>query len=302
MPKPKSYTNTTTTKRRASFLPPEASQVLKSWFMQHIQCPYPTRQDKEYFKQTLGLTPVQIQNFFKNARKRCHTKFNSRPLKTASIKKKRYTRNGAARAQSRVPKKTKKTPLKILNSYESNVESPTNESNIVGSELTAIVIRAIPSLSTRSQNKSLNERSIEEQLEIIELAKSTPARRRKKRSVKLLCKEEPIPSISNHFEQMPHQNVYQDIRDSTSKLCSNNSLNEIENQLSIITYSQLPIITQDFSTEPIASEFTLLDDTAINTKLAFTMKIYYLQKYHFKMIHYWIKYLQRFNVSKNRKL
>jgi len=169
-----------------------------------------------------------------------------------------------AHAQSRVPKKTKKTPLKILNSYETKVESPTNESNIVGSELTAIVIRAIPSLSTRSQNKSLNERCIEEQLEIIELAKSTPTRRRKKRSVKLLCKEEPIPSISNHFEQMPHQNVYQDIRDSTSKLCSNNSLNEIENQLSIITYSQLPIITQDFSTEPIASEFTLLDDTVIN--------------------------------------
>jgi len=87
----------------------------------------------------------------------------------------------------------------------------------------------------------------------------------KKRSVKLLCKEEPIPSISNHFESTAPQNVCQDIIDSaTSKLCSS-SLHEIENQLSIVTYSQLPIITQDFSTEPIASEFTLLDDTVINT-------------------------------------
>ncbi|KAF0977153.1 hypothetical protein FDP41_003806 [Naegleria fowleri] len=57
-------------KQRKHFLPTNATEVLKDWFLEHIQHPYPSGQEKQALSQQTGLSYVQVSNWFTNTRKR----------------------------------------------------------------------------------------------------------------------------------------------------------------------------------------------------------------------------------------
>lgn len=50
-------------------LPKKAVSILKTWFLNNIEHPYPTGELKETFSTTTGLTKKQIENWFINTRK-----------------------------------------------------------------------------------------------------------------------------------------------------------------------------------------------------------------------------------------
>lgn len=50
-------------------LPKKATDVLKSWFLNNIQNPYPSHDAKEVLSKMTGLSKKQIQNWFTNSRK-----------------------------------------------------------------------------------------------------------------------------------------------------------------------------------------------------------------------------------------
>ncbi len=52
-----------------SKLPKKATDVLKTWFLNHIQNPYPSHEAKETLSKLTGLSKKQIQNWFTNSRK-----------------------------------------------------------------------------------------------------------------------------------------------------------------------------------------------------------------------------------------
>ena len=52
-----------------SKLPKKATDVLKNWFLNNIQNPYPSHEAKEMLSKLTGLTRKQIQNWFTNSRK-----------------------------------------------------------------------------------------------------------------------------------------------------------------------------------------------------------------------------------------
>ena len=54
---------------RKSFQP-SAILVMKSWLMQHVKYPYPTEEEKLEMELEAGLSLVQINNWFINARRR----------------------------------------------------------------------------------------------------------------------------------------------------------------------------------------------------------------------------------------
>jgi len=59
--------------KAASFkskLPKKATDVLKTWFLNHINNPYPNHEDKDKLSQMTDLSRKQIQNWFTNSRKR----------------------------------------------------------------------------------------------------------------------------------------------------------------------------------------------------------------------------------------
>ncbi|KAL3479640.1 hypothetical protein BJX99DRAFT_244785 [Aspergillus californicus] len=47
-----------------------AVNVLKKWFDQHQDCPYPSKQEKAYLVEKTSLTVIQVSNWFANARRR----------------------------------------------------------------------------------------------------------------------------------------------------------------------------------------------------------------------------------------
>jgi len=53
-----------------SKLPKKSTDILKNWFLQHIQNPYPCHEAKETLSRMTGLSRKQIQNWFTNTRKR----------------------------------------------------------------------------------------------------------------------------------------------------------------------------------------------------------------------------------------
>lgn len=57
-------------RRRRQNLPKEAIDVLRGWFHEHLDHPYPTDEDKQYFVRNTHLTTSQISNWFINARRR----------------------------------------------------------------------------------------------------------------------------------------------------------------------------------------------------------------------------------------
>ena len=46
------------------------SRVLTRWFLEHVQCPYPSAEDKEALASATGLSLLQIRHSFTNLRKR----------------------------------------------------------------------------------------------------------------------------------------------------------------------------------------------------------------------------------------
>ncbi|KAF1968914.1 hypothetical protein BU23DRAFT_255444 [Bimuria novae-zelandiae CBS 107.79] len=57
-------------RKRRGNLPKEATAVLKKWFQDHRESPYPTEDEKVQLMATCGLTLNQVSNWFINARRR----------------------------------------------------------------------------------------------------------------------------------------------------------------------------------------------------------------------------------------
>ncbi|GAB2212031.1 hypothetical protein Drorol1_Dr00025375 [Drosera rotundifolia] len=73
-------------KRRAGKLPGDTTSVLKTWWQQHSNWPYPTEDDKAKLVEETGLHLKQINNWFINQRKR-NWHSNSQSSKTKSKRK-----------------------------------------------------------------------------------------------------------------------------------------------------------------------------------------------------------------------
>ena len=65
--------------RRHGQLPAHASKILRKWLFAHVERPYPSESEKQELQDSTGLTLVQVNNWFSNARRRI-------------LKKHRYTR------------------------------------------------------------------------------------------------------------------------------------------------------------------------------------------------------------------
>ncbi|EEH45862.2 uncharacterized protein PADG_02012 [Paracoccidioides brasiliensis Pb18] len=57
-------------KKRRGNLPKSVTDVLRAWFHEHLDHPYPSEEDKQMFISRTGLTISQISNWFINARRR----------------------------------------------------------------------------------------------------------------------------------------------------------------------------------------------------------------------------------------
>ncbi|KAL4872899.1 hypothetical protein BDV12DRAFT_160914 [Aspergillus spectabilis] len=57
-------------KRRRGNLPKPVTDILRAWFHEHLDHPYPSEEDKQMFMTRTGLTISQISNWFINARRR----------------------------------------------------------------------------------------------------------------------------------------------------------------------------------------------------------------------------------------
>lgn len=57
-------------KRKNRTLPAEASKILKEWFLNHYQHPYPSEEEKKELQEKTGLSITQINNWFINKRVR----------------------------------------------------------------------------------------------------------------------------------------------------------------------------------------------------------------------------------------
>ncbi|XP_019445100.1 PREDICTED: homeobox protein HD1-like [Lupinus angustifolius] len=73
-------------KRRAGKLPGDTTSVLKNWWQQHANWPYPTEDDKAKLVEETGLQLKQINNWFINQRKR---NWHSNSQSVTSLKSKR---------------------------------------------------------------------------------------------------------------------------------------------------------------------------------------------------------------------
>ncbi|OQE46927.1 hypothetical protein PENCOP_c001G05389 [Penicillium coprophilum] len=58
------------TKRRRGNLPKPVTDILRAWFHEHLDHPYPSEEDKQMFMTRTGLSINQISNWFINARRR----------------------------------------------------------------------------------------------------------------------------------------------------------------------------------------------------------------------------------------
>jgi hypothetical protein len=50
-------------------LPKKATDILKTWFLENINNPYPSHEAKDSLGKLTGLSRKQIQNWFTNSRK-----------------------------------------------------------------------------------------------------------------------------------------------------------------------------------------------------------------------------------------
>lgn len=93
-------------KKRAK-LPPQAVVALRHWLQEHQDRPYPSEEDKKTLTSTTGLSIVQINNWFSNARRRYLSKPGSKaekgdPSGPRAVAPSTQARN-AARSQTNRP-------------------------------------------------------------------------------------------------------------------------------------------------------------------------------------------------------
>ncbi|KZF21700.1 Homeodomain-like protein, partial [Xylona heveae TC161] len=55
---------------RRGNLPKQVTDLLRSWFHEHLSHPYPSEEEKQELMQRTGLTMSQVSNWFINARRR----------------------------------------------------------------------------------------------------------------------------------------------------------------------------------------------------------------------------------------
>lgn len=51
-------------------LPQKSKKIMMEWLLEHADCPYPSRAEKEALRLQTKLTITQINNWFTNARRR----------------------------------------------------------------------------------------------------------------------------------------------------------------------------------------------------------------------------------------
>jgi hypothetical protein len=68
-PKPLTPPKKDTTQKRGKFSE-NTTELLRHWFYTHLEHPYPTREEKDGLMESTGLSRLQIENWFINARKR----------------------------------------------------------------------------------------------------------------------------------------------------------------------------------------------------------------------------------------
>ncbi|TKX27187.1 homeobox KN domain-containing protein 1 [Elsinoe australis] len=57
--------------RKRSNLPKESTDIMKRWFEDHLDNPYPSEDEKKFFAQKAGINLTQVSNWFINHRRRC---------------------------------------------------------------------------------------------------------------------------------------------------------------------------------------------------------------------------------------
>ena len=72
-------------------LPKEARQVLKSWYVEHIEDPYPSHEEKERLAKDAGINLKQVKTWFINMRGNSVRKQNLPEKFTQEIRKKLVT-------------------------------------------------------------------------------------------------------------------------------------------------------------------------------------------------------------------
>ena len=75
-------------KNKRGVLPKHATEALRSWLFAHIVHPYPSEDEKRQLSQQTGLTLLQVNNWFINARRRI-----LQPMMDAEMIKKNKSRD-----------------------------------------------------------------------------------------------------------------------------------------------------------------------------------------------------------------
>lgn len=89
---PKSEDNTDKTVAKGKHkLPKEARQVLKSWFIEHIEDPYPSAEEKERLAKDAGINLKQVNTWFINKRGNSIRRLSQPEKFTQEIRKKLVT-------------------------------------------------------------------------------------------------------------------------------------------------------------------------------------------------------------------
>ncbi|GAB7351519.1 hypothetical protein MBLNU459_g2160t2 [Dothideomycetes sp. NU459] len=57
--------------RKRSNLPKQSTEIMKKWFDENMQNPYPSEEQKRHFAAVAGINLTQVSNWFINHRRRC---------------------------------------------------------------------------------------------------------------------------------------------------------------------------------------------------------------------------------------
>ncbi|EKD17560.1 homeobox domain-containing protein [Drepanopeziza brunnea f. sp. 'multigermtubi' MB_m1] len=87
-------------RKRRGNLPKETTDILRAWFMSHLQHPYPSEDEKQSLMRQTGLAMNQISNWFINARRRQLPAMISNARAEADA---RSARSGEGRATAAAP-------------------------------------------------------------------------------------------------------------------------------------------------------------------------------------------------------
>lgn len=71
MPSAPMYEYPSAKSRKRSNLPKQSTEIMKRWFDEHIENPYPSEEQKKYFAAKANINLTQVSNWFINHRRRC---------------------------------------------------------------------------------------------------------------------------------------------------------------------------------------------------------------------------------------